>query len=626
MKLPFLTLFPLLFGVILFLLLPTPHLKMTGDVTVEKGESAPGVGVIPIVENVGQFGTQTGFQTQSEIGTMFLAQDALWLTVLEPVSLTEEGELWSALEESEVPTPRNGVHLRLSFIGSNPTPTIEASNRLTTSINYFQGSDPKEWKTDVPVWSTVRYVDLYPGIDLEIASRDGLPTRRFIVQDSLRANVQDIAVRIEGADDVAVRENGIEVTTDFGEYTLPFFEIEGVGGAAESPTESNENTIHFPFRYEASRDSSGLGNNPLLPSNLRYSTLLGGSEIDNGLAVAVDQQGAIVVAGYTESFNFPTTPGAFDPTTTGYYARNGFITKFNASGTALDYSTYIDSNDTTRVYAIEVDESGQVYATGLTYGDDFPATPNSPTPGFGGVVDGFVLKLTPTGSALVYSILLGGEEVDFARDLALGDDGTVVVGGITTGLGFPVTPGAYDTGNADENRDAFVTRIAPDGSALLYSTLLGGIYEEDGYGVALDSQGSAYIMGISDSFDFPTTPGAYDPTPISFGQYFVTKFTPDGSDLVYSTVVNGQSTRLSTNDITIDQYGAAYVAAHATNPSFLATEGAYDTECGYEGVGCGNPQNSKDGILFKLNPDGSEMVYGTFLGGSGNADQPEKSS
>lgn len=615
------TLFPLTLGFLLFLSLPKIESKTMGALLIHNPDStfSHNVGIIPIIENVGQFGTGALFQSDSELGTMFVAKDALWLTILEPSPVIAERDLFDATAQAGA---RRGVHLRLSFVGSNPTPTIEVSDPLTSSINYLRGNDPEQWHTDVPVWGAVRYVDLYPGIDLELSSRDGLPVRRFIVRDPLRANIQSIALQVEGANAIAVSENGIEITTDFGKYTFPFFEMTEVGreGGVPNPAQVSADTIHFPIRASDVRTLSPMGDNLLLPSNLYYSTLLGGSEIDNGLAVTVDQQGAIVVAGYTESFNFPTTPGAFDPTTTGYYARNGFITKFNESGTALDYSTYIDSGNTTRVHAIAVDGNGQVYAAGYTRGDDFPTTPNSPTPGFGGVIDGFVLKLTPTGNALVYSLLLGGEKGDYVQDMTLLSDGSVIVTGVASGLGFPVTLGAYDTNNSIERITAFVTRVAPDGSSLVYSTLLGGSFGADGYGIAVDSSGNAYVMGTTDSNDFPTTPGAYDSTPISLLQYFVTKFTPDGSDLVYSTVVNGMSAPLLRHDIAVDQYGAAYVATHVYNPSFLATPSAYDTECGYNGIGCGNPQNSTDGVLFKLNPAGSEMVYGTYLGGSGTDD------
>jgi len=617
MKISFLTLYPFVFGMMVFLLLPSELPKTMGSLMTERDNEEPKTGIIPIIENVGQFGTGALFQTDSEIGTMFLAKDALWLTILEPSPVIVGRDLFN---ESEVREPRGGVHLRISFVGSNPNSIIERLEPLTASINYFQGDDPTQWKTDVPVWGAVRYVDIYPGIDLEVSSEDGIPISRFVIQDSLRANLQDITLKIEGAESVAAGEVGIQIATEFGNYTLPYFKVVDTKRTAliGMPTQLNHETIQFPLTRMSLLPLPHPSGNPLLPSNLHYATFLGGSSRDVALATEVDANGSIILAGYTESIDFPTTPGAFDPSTGGNFPHDGFVTKFDPSGTTLLYSTYLQGNNTDDVYALEVDAEGNVYATGYTRSNNFPTTPNSPTPGFGGQADAFVLKLTPMGNTLLYGILLGGSEVDFARDIALMPDGSVVIAGVESGLGFPVTPGAYDTNSSADIRKAFVTHIAMDGSSLLYSTLLGGSFRTDGYGVAVDSQGSAYVMGITDSNDFPTTPGSYDPTPISLSQYFVTKFTPDGSGLVYSTVVGGRSTYLSTNDITVDQYGAAYVAAHVRSPSFPATTGAYDTQCGYQGMGCGNPQNSTDGILFKLNPAGSEMVYGTYLGGSGN--------
>lgn len=249
---------------------------------------------------------------------------------------------------------------------------------------------------------------------------------------------------------------------------------------------------------------------------LVYSTLLGGSADDLArdiLAdIAVDAQGNAYVTSGTESADFPTTPGAFDTTYGGQ--TDVFVTKLNAAGSGLVYSTYLGGSGSADGKGIAVDAAGNAYITGRNKLDNFPITPGA----FGSNVSGdggaFVTKLNATGTSLIYSAKLSGISDDIGNGIAIDAQGNAYVTGITSGL-IPTTPGAFDRTFNESNgigRDAFVTKLNATGSSLVYSTFLGSPGLDDGRDIALDAQGNAYVTGTTEFIDFPTTPDAFDQT------------------------------------------------------------------------------------------------------------------
>jgi hypothetical protein len=239
---------------------------------------------------------------------------------------------------------------------------------------------------------------------------------------------------------------------------------------------------------------------------LVYSTYLGGSGNDYGESIAVDTSGSAYVTGSTGSSDFPTTPGAFQTYGVG---DNAFVTEINSTGSALVYSTYLGGSQSTEGTAIAVDSSGNAYVTGNTASTDFPVTPGAfQTTCNGGSNcrtngDAFVTKFDPSGSALVYSTYLGGSGGDFGQAIAVDNSGDAYVTGYTGSTDFPTRDPVQPTygGNAE---DTFVTEINPAGSALVYSTYLGGSGREAGTGIAVDSSDNAYVTGWTTSTDFPT--------------------------------------------------------------------------------------------------------------------------
>jgi hypothetical protein len=307
--------------------------------------------------------------------------------------------------------------------------------------------------------------------------------------------------------------------------------VDGVGHAfVTGQTESAD----FPLTTGAFQTSCNGGNcergvafvSELSQSGsaLVYSTYLGGSGGDLGLAVAVDSAGAAYVTGQTTSLDFPTLHPLQQVFGGGHDA---FVTKINSSGSELIYSTYLGGSNLDFGQGIAVDSAGNAYVTGMTESTDFPVS-NAWQPSLNGVSDAFVAKLNASGSAFIYSTYLGGSAQDFGQAIAVDTAGDAYVTGETTSKDFPVTSGAVQAGCnpgaiCANNGDAFVSKIDPSGTALTYSTFLGGKKLESGQGIAVDSLNNVYVAGQTYSSNFPTTSNALQPHYSLKGDAFVAK-------------------------------------------------------------------------------------------------------
>jgi Beta-propeller repeat len=343
-------------------------------------------------------------------------------------------------------------------------------------------------------------------------------------------------------------------------------------------------------------------------SALIYSTYLGGDSFDDGVGIVVDSTGSAYLTGMTNSTNFPTTQGAFQTTIGGLY--DAFATKLSADGSALIYSTYVGGSGSDNGIGIAVDSTGNAYLTGSTSSTDFPTTMGAFQTTFTGVAgfadDAFVTKLNVNGSALTYSTFLAGSGGSDGTGLALDSADSAYVTG-HAGSGFPTTTGAFQT-TAAGGADAFVTKFNANGSALIYSTYLGGSDNDLSFGIAVDSTGDAYLTGqtLALSANFPITTGAFQTTRGGGSvDAFVTKFNANGSTVIYSTFLSGAggSTALG---IALDSAGNAYVTGSAGS-GFPTTTDAFQTAY----------LDGGDGFVTKLNSTGSALISSSYLGGSG---------
>ena len=558
------------------------------------------------IENVGQFDPAARFQVRGGGGTLWLADDALWITLLEPTPHAEPGVALSAEDGARGPRdrgpdeqPRQAVHIRLSFDGANPSPRLEPYGRSETVVSYFLGSDPEGWRPDVPVWSGVRYADLYPGIDLVVGGGAGRWTWRMEVDaevDDPDAALAAVQLRVEGADSLSLSEGGLQLETAVGALALPLLQsldAEGQTLAADAPRVEGF-AVAAPFALASLTPQAA----PAQAGGLVYSTFLGGSSYDEGYGIAVDGLGQAHVIGSTSSSNFPVGPG-YD--TDHNIGDDVFVAKLNAAGTALLYATFLGGSSHDEGYGIAVDALGQAYVTGSTASRGFPAGPGYDT-GYVGNTDAFVVKLNAAGTALLYATFLGGHDYDRGTGIAVDGLGQAYVTGHTkSAWTFPVGPG-YDT-DYNGYEDCFVVKLNAAGTALLYSTFLGGSDFNRGHGIAVDAMGQAYVTGYTTAADFPAGPG-YDTDFNGGWDAFVVKLNAAGTALLYSTFLGGGGDDTGSG-IAVDGLGQAYVTGRTWSFDFPAGPG-YDTDFnGYV-----------DAFVVKLNAAGTALLYATYVGGS----------
>jgi Beta-propeller repeat len=553
--------------------------------------------------------------------------------------------------------------LRATLLGANATAKLTGVERLVTTTNYFIGSDPRRWKTNIPNYAKVKYSGVYPGVDLVFYGKQNLIEYDFIVSPG--ADPQLIAIAFEGITGMRVDEKGdLLLRTEAAEIRqsqpVVYQQINNSRRIIPASYVINDkNQVAFQIaNYDRSK--------PLvIDPTLAFSTYVGGSGTEQAEAIAVDTAGNAYITGNTTSTNFPTTPGAFDTQKTNL-DNDVFVTKLNATGTALIYSTYFGGSNREAGNDIAIDSAGNAYVIGLTESADIPTTPGAfrstpvgtdefdvfafklnatgtaldystflgpvggdgiavdsagnayltgsanrdypTTPGAfqtvpGGSSDAFVTKLNPTGTALVYSTLLGGPGFDLGLDIAIDSAGNAYVVGVTDG-GFPVTPGAFQTSPGGTN-DAFVAKFDPTGAVLAYSTLLGGNGIDTGVGIAVNTAGNAYVTGVTSSPNFPVTPGAFQTDKAAGQDAFVTELNATGSALVYSTYLGGDGNDFG-NDIALDTAGNASIAGLTSSTDFPTTADAIQSDYG----------GNNDGFVTRLNPAGTALVFSSYLGGA----------
>jgi len=498
---------------------------------------------------------------------------------------------------------RSQASLRMQFVGANKEPTLIGQEEQACKSNYFIGNDPQKWHTNISNYAKVAYQNVYPGID---AVFYGNPQHlEYDLCVAPGGCPKDVRLRIENAKHLSIDSEGDLRILTAAEQEVRMqkpFVYQIVDGEKVS-IESGflllaQNEIGFSVgKYDTDKLL-------VIDPVIIYSTYLGGSNNDIGNGIAVDNSGNAYVIGSTSSTNFPTK-NPLQGSLAGF--QNAFVTKFNPAGSALVYSTYLGGSGNDNGEGIAVDSSGNAYVTGSTASTNFP-TQNPIQGSLTGQRNAFVTKFNPAGSALVYSTYLGGSGNDGGDGIALDSNGSAYVTGTTTSTDFPAM-NAFQPTYGGGSSDAFVTKFNPGGSALVYSSYLGGSTFDSGSGIAVDSSGSAYVTGLTDSTNFPTQ----NPFQGSLGgigavNAFVTKFTPAGSTLDYSTYLGGSSSADGGNGIAVDSSGSAYVTGF-TGSSNFPTKNAFQSTFG-GGI--------EDAFVTQFNPSGSALVYSTYLGGSNN--------
>jgi len=492
----------------------------------------------------------------------------------------------------------------MHLVGGNRQSQIIAGNELPGRSNYFLGNDPSQWHTNVEQYERISYRDIYPGIDMAFYGVQKQLEFDFIVAPgSIPA---DIRLAVAGAHRMATDNSGnLILDSSAGNVLLHKPVAYQQKGGARHPVDARfvlqaHNQVSFAIgNYDRSREL-------VIDPSVSYATYLGGTAEDDGIAIAVDSSGNAYVTGQTKSTDFPTKSALYGTNKGGF---DVFVTKLSATG-SLVYSTYIGGSGEDSGNGIAIDASGNIFVAGGTKSFDFP-TLGAYQNTLKGASNAFVLELNSTGSTLMYSTFLGGTGTDVANGLALDSSGNAYVAGSTTSTDFPpMNP------LPSETTGGFVTKLNSSGSALVYSSYLGGGTGDFASAIAVDTSGNAYVTGGTKNPSFKTTSGVFQPTCGSDGNCngglfdaFVSVINPSGSGFVYSTFLGGELNDEGSG-IAVDSAGDAYVTGFTSSTKFPLQSPLQPT--------FGGGVLPTDAFVTELNPTGAKLVYSTYLGGKGD--------
>ncbi len=618
---------------------------------------------VMFIENVGQFDTGARFKVQGAGGTIFLAPDAIWVTLLEhkprltrPMTdaLPALDEIRPGINAPALDEIRNGVNLKLSFEGANPTPQLEGFGRIDTHISYFLGNDPAQWHPDVPVWSGVRYVDIYPGVDLVVTSENGqwsweLATRNGNVPPGLTA----ARLKVEGADALNVQGGRMRLTTAVGDFSLPTPNVLTPGGGVLAEVLADlilPSVVITPTAEPQATDTptpEASATATLSPTATATATVTDTPTIEAS-ATLTDTLTAVPTE--TETLTATATPSQ-TPTTTetatlmptetltptesvtpqslwiGYSPHVRLKVAGQPRGTAYDdrlarpifkplfapapnnpadllYATYLGGSADDVAWDVATDNTGAAYVTGETFTGAilFPITLGAFSTTIGLYNNVFALKISASGG-LVYSAYLGGDAYDRALGIAVDTTGAIYVTGVTSSTNFPML-NAYQPLKKGI-RDAFIAKLNPTGNALIFSTHLGGDGSDFGNSIAVDASGAAYVTGETASYNFPLENSFRSVNSGVYSDAFVTKFSADGSSLIYSSYLGGNTHLDVGESITVDAAGTAYIAGWTASTDFITTTNALQS----------TNQGIPDAFVTKVDTTGN-LLYSTYLGGN----------
>jgi hypothetical protein len=566
-----------------------------------------------------------------------------------------------------------GGRVKLEWLGASPEiAPLEGTEPTGGQSHYLTGEAESGWRTNVAHYSKVWYRSLYPGIDMVFYGNRSRPEFDFVLAPG--ADPEQIRIRVSGGKRISLDKGGeLVITVPNGSVRLgkPSLYQEIANGqrqeVAGSYVRQGRNVVGFAVgSYDRSlplvidptiattytggldvdivsavaTDPSGniyltgytlSGNfpksaspykNSLIPGDsdafvmklnptattVLYSTYLGGIFADYGRAIAVDAGGAAFITGSTIG-RYPVTAGAFRPQPANAPAI--FVTKLNAAGNELAYSTYLDGAGAG--HGIAVDATGNAYIAGYTYSATFTTTVGAVQRDYGGATDAFVVKLDPTGASQVYSTFLGGSGEDQATTIRVTAGGSAYVAGFTSSANFPFTPGAYRTAYSG-GTDAFVTQIDSLGSGLTYSTFLGGTNIDRAYALDVDSNGNAYVAGQTYSSGFLPSPGALQGSHGGGADAFLVKLSAGGSSVTYWTFLGSSGTCAVPDPFRTYQCDGAFaVAVESNGTAWIAgVAGAeFPLIAGHQTTIGGNG----DAFVAQISADGASLLYGSFVGG-----------
>jgi hypothetical protein len=518
-------------------------------------------------------------------------------------TVISEAEIGEGLGDLE------SVFIRVGFRDCNSDFEVDGDGLLSCRSNYFLGNDPSRWRTDVPAFSALTLVNIYDGIDIRYYCRDGKFEYDLLVSPG--ADLAQVRICYEGVEACGLDQDGNLVLSCPWNTVIETIPSVFQPGAAESKLLSarfvlvSNNIVGFAVEGDYEEELALI-----VDPQIGYSSYLGGSAMDEGRAVCVSyemevEENRAVYAGYTSSADFPTV----SPLDGTLNSEDAFISKVTGDGSTLVFSTYFGGTSQERCWDAEMAANGDIVLVGHTGSLDFPTvnayddTYNGPSGDpFHAIGDVFVTRINSEGNALVYSTYLGGSLFDRAWGLGLAPGGAAVLTGETRSPDFP-TQNPYQANLAGDTVDAFLSVLSAAGDQLLYSTYLGGGEVDRGKDAGSHADGQAYATGETNSSDFPVL-NAYQATIGGNSDIFVAHADYNTGTFQFATFVGGGGHERG-DGIDLSASGDIYVAGYTSSFNF-PTMNAYDDSRG----------GWSDAFVIKLSPDGQNLLYGTFIGGS----------
>ncbi|MFA8451827.1 MAG: SBBP repeat-containing protein [Bacteroidales bacterium] len=568
----------------------------------------------------------------------------------------------------------NSHIIKSNFKNCNINFEIKGINKLNTYHNYYNGKNKNNWASKVSLYKTILLKDIYNGIDIKYYFDKELLRYDFIVKPG--ADLSQIKMSMEGAENYFINDKSeLEIETSLGKVihkdiiafqvnengkkeiipitfkknekgNINFSDVDYdkskeliidplvfstfLGGkewfmqfedlAKSMQVDSKQNVIatgttytrFFPTTVGAIQSNFNIFVTHCIISKLNskgskllYSTYLDGfmSE-DGGNKLAVDSEDNIYVTGYTSYKHFPTTNNCFQAELKG--ASDVFVIKLNSSCTDLIYSSLVGGEADDFSTSISIDNLGNAYVTGYTRSKDFSTTSGCIKSNLSGNSDLFILKLNSTGSKLLYSTLVGGEGNDSGKSITVDNTGRAYVCGVTNSSDFIVSDESVQSNLRGEN-DIFILKLDSLGTGLEYSTLIGGDGEDNVASICINDAGNAFVCGVTQSTDFTISNEGYQTEIAGFSDGYILKLNKDGSKILYSTYIGG-SGKDEANSIVVDENGIAYVVGETSSLNFPTNIEAFQFE----------KEGGTDAFVLKLNSEGTDLLYSTYLGGGRN--------
>ncbi len=549
---------------------------------------------LQFVKNVGQWQEQVHYFTRADdLDALFLDRE---------VALTLR-------DESATTT------FRLRPLQAAEGVKIETGNPRRTVVNDYRGADPAHWHTAIPTYDDLRYVDIYPGIDLLFRIDEQRLAYDLIIAPG--ADPAQIQLTLDGADTLAIADDGSLLATlpNGGIFRQPPPVIYQTCDDRQREPVTGSFELYDDTVYGFHLDEYDSNCPLVIDPTLVYSNFIGGAADETVSALHVIDSGpnigATIVAGTTASANFPS-----DIEHGPRRGKDGFLYQLNAAGDALDFVVLLGGSRDDEVRAFARDNRGRLYVAGLTGSIDFPIV----NPLFGvltGRIDAFVAKLSPNGQAIEFSTYFGGNGITAAHAIALDardGSGHVYIAGMTTATDLTVRDPLQPTLAGRE--DGFIARLTADGSALRYVTYFGGTANDSIDSLIVSETGDLFFAGNTnspatdrdDNPDFPIK-HALQPTLGGRQDGFLARIARGGNELVFSTYLGGSNHDVLT-DLAMDQQGHYLISGYTNSTDWPTVNALYPDY----------PPNSRadSGVLAKIDRSGRFLHFSTYLGALDN--------